>query len=288
MKPAGRRRVGVGQGGEAVHDHPYLPLSDGRTLPQIGYGVFQVPPDTTEQLVGQAISAGYRAVDTAAFYGNERGVGAAVRATDATIFVTTKLWNEDQGYDRALRAFDRSFDLLGLDWIDLYLIHWPVPRQDLFAETWKALIRLRDERRVRSIGVSNFTMEHLERIIHDTGVVPAVNQIELHPGFQQVELRAFHEENGIATISWSPLGRGAGLLDPVIGRIARKHGKTPAQAILRWHVQNGLAVIPKSSSPERQAENLAIFDFALDDEDMKAIAGLDRLDGRIGPDPETL
>jgi 2,5-diketo-D-gluconate reductase A len=271
-----------------MSDQPSLQLNDGRSIPQLGYGVYQVPADETEALVGSAISLGYRHVDTAAFYQNEAGVGAAVRANPETIFVTTKLWNGDQGYDQALRAFDASMEKLGLDWLDLYLIHWPVPAQNLYVETWKALVRLREEGRVKSIGVSNFTMEHLERIIHDTGVVPAVNQVELHPRFQQVELRAFHEENGIVTTSWSPLGQGAVLDDPVIARIAAAHGRTPAQVIIRWHLDNGLSVIPKSSSAGRQAENLDVFGFSLTEEDMQAIATLDRADGRIGPDPELL
>jgi 2,5-diketo-D-gluconate reductase A len=266
-------------------DQPHIQLNDGRSMPQLGYGVFLVPPEETRQLVTDAIDLGYKAVDTAAFYRNEAGVGAAVRDSGKPIFVTTKLFNDDQGYDRALKAFDASSTALGLDVIDLYLIHWPKPAQDLYRESWKALVRLRDEGRVRSIGVSNFTMEHLEHIIDDTGVVPVVNQIELHPYFQQVELRAFHDENNIVTTSWSPLGRGGVLDDPVIANIARKHGKTPAQAIIRWHIDNGLTVIPKSSSRARQAENLDVFDFSLDAEDMHAIAGLDRADGRIGPDP---
>jgi 2,5-diketo-D-gluconate reductase A len=269
-------------------DQPSLTLNDGHAMPQLGYGVFQVPPDETTELVRSAIEVGYRAVDTATFYQNEDGVGRAVRESADWIFVTTKLWNADQGYDRALKAFDESYNRLGLDVLDLYLIHWPVPRQDLYVETWQALVRLRDEGRVRSIGVSNFTPLHLERIIDETGVVPAVNQIELHPHFQQVELRAFHEENGIVTTSWSPLGRGGVLDDPVIARIAAKYGKTPAQVIIRWHVELGLTVIPKSSSRARQEENLAVFDFSLDPEDLTAIAALDRADGRIGPDPEKL
>jgi 2,5-diketo-D-gluconate reductase A len=269
-------------------EQPSLPLNDGRHIPQIGYGVYQVPAEDTAALVGSAIAAGYRHVDTAAFYQNEAGVGEAVRATRETIFVTTKLWNGDQGYDQTLRAFDASMAALGLDWLDLYLIHWPVPRQNLYVESWKALIRLREEGRIRSIGVSNFTMEHLERIVHDTGVVPAVNQIELHPRFQQIELRAFHDENKIVTTSWSPLGQGAVLQDPVIARIAAAHGRTPAQVIIRWHIDNGLSVIPKSSSAERQAENLDVFGFSLTPDDMAAIATLDRSDGRIGPDPELL
>lgn len=269
-------------------EQPRITLHDGTAMPQLGYGVFQIPPEETERLVTDAIGVGYQTVDTATFYGNEAGVGSAVRATDRYIFVTTKLWNGDHGYDNALRAFDASYQALGLETLDLYLIHWPVPRQDLYAETWKALVRLREEGRVRSIGVSNFTMAHLERIIHDTGVVPVVNQIELHPHFQQVELRAYHDENKIVTTSWSPLGRGAVLDDPVIAQIAAKHGKTPAQAIIRWHLDNDLTVIPKSSSRARQAENLDVFDFSLDEDDMRAIAALDRFDGRIGPDPELL
>lgn len=268
-------------------DQPTLSLNDGRTMPQIGLGVYQIPDADTPGVVQAAIDAGYRAVDTAAIYGNEAGTGKGVRARDETIFVTSKLWRDDYGYDAALKGFDRSFATLGLDWIDLYLLHWPFVEQDLFVESWKALIRLQKEGRVKSIGVSNFTMDHLERIIHDTGVVPAVNQIELHPGFQQVELRGFHDENRIVTTSWSPLGQGKAMADPVLVRIAEKHGRTPAQIVLRWHIEAGLAVIPKSTKPERLAENIAIFDFALDEEDERAIAKLDRRDGRIGPDPRT-
>jgi 2,5-diketo-D-gluconate reductase A len=270
-----------------MSDVPNITLNDGKLMPQFGLGVFQMPSDETERLVRIAIDLGYPAVDTAAIYKNEQGVGTAVRAAGRPVFVTSKVWNTDQGFDATLAAFDASMERLGLDVLDLYLIHWPAPAQDLYVETWKALIRLRDEGRIRSIGVSNFTAVHLERIIHDTGVVPATNQIVLHPGFQQVELRAFHEENGIATTSWSPLGRGAALEDETIGAIAAKHGKAPAQVVLRWHIDSGLIVIPKSSSRERQAENFAIFDFALDADDMAGIAGLDRADGRIGPDPDT-
>jgi len=268
-------------------DQPRITLNDGKSMPQFGLGVWQMPEDETQALVATAIDLGYEAVDTAAIYGNERGTGAAVRGTDRTIFVTTKLWNSEQGFDSTLEAFDTSFDTLGLDWIDLYLIHWPVPQADRYLDTWKALIRLRDEGRVKSIGVSNFTIEALERVIDATGVVPATNQIELHPSFQQVELRAFHEANNIATTSWSPLGRGASLGDATIGEIAAKHGRTPAQVILRWHLDLGLVVIPKASSRERQAENLAALEFKLDAEDMARIAKLDRADGRIGPDPAT-
>ena len=268
-------------------DQPTITLNDGAAMPQLGLGVFQMPAEETTALTATALDLGYRAVDTAAIYRNEEGVGAAVRERDEWIFVTSKLWNSAQGYDSALRAFDESMAKLKLDVLDLYLIHWPCPARELYVDSWKALVRLREEKRVRSIGVSNFQPVQLERIIDDTGVVPAVNQIELHPSFQQVELRAFHEENGIATTSWSPLGRGAALEDPVIAEVAAKHGKTPAQAILRWHVDSGLIVIPKASSRERQAENLDIFDFSLDEEDMRRFAGLDRADGRIGPDPDT-
>lgn len=269
-------------------DHPTITLNDGKAMPQIGLGVFQMPPDETKALAATALGLGYRAIDTATIYRNEEGTGAAVRATDATIFVTTKLWNIDQGHDATLRAFDASMARLALDWLDLYLIHWPVPSQDLYVETWRALVELRDEGRVRSIGVSNFTIAQLERIIAETGVAPATNQIELHPHFQQIEQRAFHEANGIATTSWSPLGRGGALGDPAIGAIAARLGRTPAQVILRWHVENGLIVIPKASSAARQAENLDIFGFTLDDEDMARIAALDNAQGRIGPDPDSM
>ena len=269
-------------------DQPNVTLNDGRTMPQIGLGTYQIPDEQTADVVTAAIDAGYRAVDTATIYGNEAGTGAGVRARDETIFVTSKLWRDDFGYDAALKGFERSFDRLGLDWVDLYLLHWPFVEQDLFVESWKALVRLQQEGRVKSIGVSNFTMDQLERIIHDSGVVPAVNQIELHPSFQQVELRGFHDENRIVTTSWSPLGQGAALTDPAIVRIAEKHGRTPAQVVLRWHVEAGLVVIPKSSNPARLAENIAIFDFALDAEDEQAIVKLDRRDGRIGPDPMTM
>jgi len=281
-------------------DQPWITLNDGNRMPQLGFGVFLVPPEETRRLVTDAIELGYQAIDTATFYRNEAEVGQAIRKSGKRPFVTTKLWNDHQGYDNALRHFDASYKALGLDVIDLYLIHWPKPALNLYVETWKALIRLREEGRVKSIGVSNFTMAHLETIIHDTGVVPAVNQVELHPHFHQVELRAFHDENAIVTTSWenaivttswSPLGRGgvgSDLSDPVIGDIARKHGKSPAQIILRWHVENGLTVIPKSSSRARQAENLDIFGFRLDADDMQAIAETDRPDGRIGPDPDLL
>lgn len=265
---------------------PVLDLNDGRTMPQLGLGVYQTPAEETAKVVSDAVSSGYAAVDTAAIYGNERGVGEAL-SSHPEVHLTTKLWNDRQGYDSALTAFERSLERLGRDSVDLYLIHWPVPSQDLYVDTWKALIRLREEGRARSIGVSNFQPRHLERIIGETGVVPAVNQIELHPRFQQRALLEVHAAHGIATTSWSPLGRGALLDDPVIGGIARRHGKTPAQVIIRWHIDNGLSVIPKSVRPERVRENIDVFDFSLSDEDLTAIAGLDDAGGRIGPDPDT-
>lgn len=265
-------------------------LNDGNRMPQLGVGVWKVPADDTARAVGAAIAAGYRSVDTAAIYGNEAGVGAAIADSGiprADFFVTTKLWNSNHGHDAALRAFDDSMARLGLDQLDLYLIHWPVPGQDLFVDSWRALVRLREEGRVRSIGVSNFLAPHLERLIGETGVAPAVNQIELHPRFQQAELRAFHARHGIATESWSPLGRGTAFADPVVAGIAAKHGRTAAQVIIRWHLDLGLIVIPKSVTPAHIRENIAVFDFTLDDADRAAMARLDRADGRTGPDPLT-
>ncbi|MDP1618593.1 aldo/keto reductase [Phenylobacterium sp.] len=265
-----------------------LTLNDGRSIPQVGLGVWRTPADDAAVVVRMALEAGYRAVDTAAIYGNEAGVGEGVRASGLPrdeVFVTTKLWNESQGYDRALRAFDKSLERLGLDHVDLYLIHWPCPQQGLYLESWKALVRLREEGRARSIGVSNFAAEHLDRIIGETGVVPVVNQIELHPRFQQTELRAADAAAGVLTESWSPLGQGQILEDPVIGGLAAKHGVTPAQVVIRWHVQLGLIVIPKSVTPARIIQNLDVFGFVLDADDMAAMASLDTVDGRIGPDP---
>lgn len=266
----------------------HLTLNDGRAIPQVGLGVWQTPADTTADTVAVALDAGYRAVDTAAVYRNEKGVGEGVRRSGLArdeVFITTKLWNENQGFDAALTAFDKSLGRLGLDFVDLYLIHWPAPTQDLYLDSWKALVRLKAEGRAKSIGVSNFAIPHLERIIGETGVTPAVNQIELHPRFQQAELRAFHASRGVLTESWSPLGQGKTLDDPTLVAIAQRHAKTAAQVVIRWHVQLGLIVIPKSVTPSRIAENLDVFDFVLDAEDMAAIAALDQAGGRIGPDP---
>ncbi|MEW6125177.1 MAG: aldo/keto reductase [Pseudomonadota bacterium] len=267
-----------------------IKLRDGRDMPRLGLGVWQTPDDGAARVVSHALKNGYRHVDTAAAYGNEAGVGEGIRASGldrGEVFLTTKVWNTDQGFDATLRAFEASAKRLGTDFVDLYLIHWPAPKKGLFVDTWKALIRLKQERRAKSIGVSNFQPEHLERIIGETGEVPVVNQVELHPTFQQRPLRAFHAKHGIATESWSPLGRGALLDDPVIGEIAKAHGRSPAQIIIRWNIQSDLIVIPKSATPSRIEENARVFDFELSPAQMAALDGLDRADGRVGPDPLT-
>jgi 2,5-diketo-D-gluconate reductase A len=258
-------------------------------IPQLGYGVFQVPPPETEEVVARALAAGYRHIDTAAAYKNEGAVGQAIHASGiprSEIFVTTKCFNDDHGHDRAKRAFKASLERLELEHIDLYLIHWPVPAHDLYVETWQAFIELQAEGLVRAIGVSNFQPEHLERIVAETGVVPAINQVELHPYFQQAGLRHEHDELDIVTEAWSPLGQGLELEDPVIVEIAEAHSKTPAQAIINWHLQLGNVVIPKSVTPERIEENFDVFDFELSSAEMEAIRELDA-GRRIGPDPDT-
>jgi 2,5-diketo-D-gluconate reductase A len=261
-------------------------LSDGAAMPQLGLGVWQTPADEAEAVVRDALDAGYRAVDTAAIYGNEEGVGRALDGrTD--VFLTTKLWNNDQGYDAALRAFDASLGRLGVDVVDLYLIHWPAPSRDLYVDSWRALIQLKEEGRARSIGVSNFLPEHIDRLVAETGVIPVINQIELHPRFQQREARAYNALHNIATESWSPLGKAQFIDNPVLTEIAERHGKTAAQVIIRWHLDCGLVVIPKSVRPERLRENIDVFDFSLSDEELAAIGALDAKDGRIGPDPLT-
>jgi 2,5-diketo-D-gluconate reductase A len=268
---------------------PTLPLGPNERIPQLGFGVFQVPAKETELAVAEALAAGYRHIDTAAAYRNEGPVGQAIRSSGLArdeIFVTTKCWNDHQGYDQAKRACHASRERLELDHLDLYLIHWPVPAHDKYVETWKAFIELQAEGLVRSIGVSNFQPEHLERLIAETGVTPAINQVELHPYFQQVGLRREHERLGILTEAYSPLGQGLELGDPAIVEIAREHDRTPAQTIIRWHLQVGNVVIPKSVTPERIVENLDVFDFELSDEQMAAIESLDA-GTRIGPDPDT-
>ena len=267
-----------------------IALRDGNTIPQIGLGVFQTPPDITASVVRTALAAGYRHIDTAAVYVNELGVGEGLRVSEierSELFVTTKLWNADQGFDAAIKGFDHSVKRLGLDYLDLYLIHWPSPRRDLYVDSWRALVRLQQDGRIRSIGVSNFSADHLQRLIEETGVTPVLNQVELHPHFQQRALIELHKQLGIATTSWSPLGQGKALSDPVIGAIAARHGRSPAQIIIRWHLDNGLIAIPKSVTPQRIAENFAVFDFTLNEADLAAIAALDSAQGRIGPDPAT-
>jgi 2,5-diketo-D-gluconate reductase A len=266
---------------------PTLDLNDGNRIPQLGFGVFEVDPEDTKEAALHALRSGYRLIDTAAAYGNEAEVAEAIAASGLDrnqVFVTTKVWNNDHGRDRTLQAFEHSLGRLGFDWVDLYLIHWPAPSQGKYVETWQTLCELRDQGRARSIGVSNFLAEHLERIIDATGVAPALNQIELHPRLQQAELRSFHREHAIVTESWSPLGRGALLDDPVIEEIAAATGRTPAQVLLRWNVQLGCLVIPRSVRPQRIEENARVFDFELDREQMEAIGRLDRGE-RIGPDP---
>ncbi|HKP44306.1 aldo/keto reductase [Mycobacterium sp.] len=272
---------------------PLITLNDGNSMPQVGLGVWQTPPEETGRAVATALDAGYRHIDTAAGYFNEREVGKAVTTSGLPredVFVTTKLWNADQGYDSALAAFDASMDRLGFsgsaDYLDLYLIHWPMPAKNAFVDTFKAFAHLRDQGRVRSIGVSNFEPEHLRILLDGTGIVPAVNQIELHPLLQQHELRETHAQLGIATEAWSPLGQGSLLTNPSVTAVAEAHGKTAAQVLIRWHIQLGNIVIPKSVTPERIVSNFDVFDFELSEKDMASVSALG--DGtRLGPDPRT-
>ena len=267
---------------------PSLRMYNGLEIPQVGFGVFQVPPEETKQAVAEAIKVGYRLIDTAQGYRNEEGVGAALAESDVPrdeLFITTKLTNSEHGYDTTLAAFDGSMKKLGLDVLDLFLIHWPLPMFDQYVETWRAFERLLADGRVRSIGVSNFEIPHLQRLLAETDVKPTVNQIELHPEFPQEELRAYHDEHGILTESWGPLGQGKGLLEnPDIVEVARRKGRTPAQVVLRWHVQLGCVVIPKSVHPDRMRENIELFDFELDAGDMADISKA-RTGQRLGADP---
>jgi 2,5-diketo-D-gluconate reductase A len=269
---------------------PNVRLNNGVEIPQFGFGVFQVPEDETVQTVRAALDAGYRHIDTAQMYGNEEGVGQALKESGLSrddVFVTTKLNNDGHGYDAALRRLDESLGRLGLDHVDLYLIHWPRPHDDRYVETWRGFEKAVGEGKTRSIGVSNFTVEHLDRLAAETETVPAVNQIELHPRFTQDELRAYHRQHGIATEAWSPIGQGKGLLDdPLLAELGKKYGKTPAQVVLRWHIQLGNIVFPKSMHVERMRENIDVFDFELADDDVAAVSGLN-VNGRQGPDPNT-
>jgi 2,5-diketo-D-gluconate reductase A len=270
---------------------PDITLNDGHTIPQLGFGVFKVDPAETERIVSDALEAGYRHIDTAAVYRNEEGVGRAIAASGIPrdeLFVTTKKWNSEQGTDTARAALATSLETLGLDHVDLYLIHWPRPDLDRYVATWQTLEQLRSEGLSRSIGVSNFHRPHLERLLAETGTVPAVNQIELHPAFAQRELRAFGDEHGIRTEAWGPLGQGKYDLfgEAAVKDAAAAHGATPAQVVIRWHLQNGIIVFPKSSTRERIAENIDVFGFELSDAEIAAIDALDR-GLRVGADPDT-
>jgi len=268
---------------------PVVTLHDGVEIPQLGFGVFQVPPDDTQRAVEEALEVGYRHIDTAAAYRNERGVGAAIAAAGIPredLFVTTKLWNSEQGYDPTLAAFEKSLERLGFDRVDLYLIHWPVPTEGKTLDTWRAFERIHEEGRSRTIGVSNFRIEDLEMLEQEAETRPTVNQVELHPHFQQAELRAWHREHRIATEAWSPLAQGELLSNETVAAVATRHDRTPAQAILRWHLQLGNVVIPKSVTPARIRENFEVFDFELSDDDITEIGALD-IGRRIGPDPST-
>lgn len=266
-----------------------LKLNDGNRIPALGLGIWQIPADQTGHIVSSAIGMGYGLIDGAALYGNEEGLGEGVRASGVPrdqVFVTTKIWNDRHGHDETLRAFDESVARIGFE-PDLLLIHWPCPARGLYLDTWRAMIRLRDEGRVKSIGVSNFMADHLERVIGETGVTPVVNQIELHPDFQQTELRALHDRLGIVTQSWTPLGNGRAFETPQVQAVAARTGKTPAQVILRWHVQIGCSAIPRSTNISRLAQNRDVCDFSLTDDEMTAMATLDR-GARSGPDPMVL
>jgi 2,5-diketo-D-gluconate reductase A len=268
---------------------PDVELSDGTAIPQLGFGVFQVPPEDTQRAVESALEVGYRHIDTAAAYRNERGVGAALAASGLArdeVFVTTKLWNADHGHDAALAACEASLEKLGFDRLDLYLIHWPLPEGELILETWRAFEELQADGRSRSLGVSNFRRRDLELLFAESDRHPVVNQIELHPFLQQEELRAWHAEHGVATEAWSPIAQGAALEDETIATIAAHHLRTPAQVVLRWHLELGNVTIPKSVTPERVRENFELFEFELSEDEMAAIARLDRGE-RTGPDPDT-
>jgi 2,5-diketo-D-gluconate reductase A len=269
-------------------DVPQITLNDGRTIPQLGLGVYKVADDEAERVVETALGEGYRHLDTAEFYANERGVGRALQASGVPrdeVFLTTKVWNTAQGYDETLRSFDESLVKLGTDHVDLYLIHWPAPKQDKYVETYRALETIRAEGRALSIGVSNFQVAHLERLMAETDVVPAVNQVEAHPWLPQHELRAFDAAHGIVTEAWSPLARGRILDDAALVRIGAKHGVTPAQVTIRWHLQQGLVVIPKSVTPSRIRANLDVFGFELDADDLAAVAGIETGE-RTGSHPD--
>lgn len=262
-----------------------LTLNDGRTMPQLGMGTWQIPDSQAAAVVRKGIDLGFRLIDTAAIYKNERGVGEGLKGE--AVFVTTKLWNDDQGAPEA--AMDASLALLGVDSVDLYLMHWPAPGQGQYVDAWREMVRLREAGKTRSIGVSNFLPEHIDAIVNATGVVPVVNQIELHPRFQQRESVAYHQKHNIVTQSWSPIGQGKGLLDePAIRAIADRLGRSPAQIVIAWHIAKGLSVIPKASSAEHLSDNVAAADVSLSEEDVAVIDAMNSDDGRLGPDPRSM
>ncbi|MEW4448544.1 aldo/keto reductase [Qipengyuania sp. JC766] len=265
-------------------DQPTLTLNDDRQIPQLGFGTWNIDPSEAAQAVSTALEAGYWLVDTAAIYKNEEGVGKGI-GDWSDIFLQTKIWNESQGYDRTLKAADKCLDRLGREHVDMLLIHWPQPERGLFVDTWKALIELRDQGKAKSIGVSNFREEDLKRIVDETGVVPALNQIELHPSFQQRDMRKVHEEMGIVTQSWSPLGQGDTMNADAIKSLAEETGQSAAAIVIRWHIQHGLSVLPRSTNPDHIRDNFTALDFELTDEQMAKIDELDSADGRIGPEP---
>lgn len=268
----------------------YTNLNDGLKIPTVGFGTWKVSDAEAPAVVEAALAAGYRSIDTAAIYANEAGVGTAIKNSSldrSEIFLTTKVWNSEQGYDSTLRAMESSLKKLKTDYVDLYLIHWPMPAQDKYVSTWKALNRLRTEGIARSIGVCNFNIDHLERLIGETGVIPVLNQIELHPYFQQKELRDFHVKHNIATEAWSPLARGKLFENKIIVDLAKKHNKTPSQIVLRWHFENGIIAIPKSGQTKRILENIDIFDFNLEASDLALISTIDDVNGRTSFDPAT-
>ncbi|KQR50656.1 oxidoreductase [Leifsonia sp. Leaf336] len=269
---------------------PQIVLNDGSAIPQLGFGVYKIPEDETVDAVLTALEAGYRHIDTAAFYENERAVGEAVRRSGLDrdeVYVTTKVWWTENGYDSTLRSFDASLERLGFETVDLFLIHWPAPAHDRYVDSWRALERLQEEGRVRSIGVANFHIHHLQRLSAETSTIPAVNQVELHPWLPQEEVRGYDAAQGIVTEAWAPLARGRVLDDPVLAGLAAKHGVTPAQVVIRWQLQLGNVVIPKSSTPQRIRQNLEVFDFELDADDVAAIASLESGE-RTGKDPDDL
>lgn len=272
-------------------NHKYTNLNDGLKIPTVGFGTWKIADEEAPKAIIDALAAGYRSIDTAAVYKNESGIGVGLKEATLKreeIYLTTKVWNSEQGYDATLRAMESSLQKLKTDYVDLYLIHWPMPAQDKYVATWKALNRLRKEGIARSIGVCNFNIDHLERLIGETGVVPALNQIELHPYFQQKELRAFHEKHNIATEAWSPLARGKLFEEKIITDLAEKYNKTPAQIVLRWHFENGIIAIPKSSHTKRMLENIDIFDFNLNESDLAMISSMDDVNGRTSFDPATV